>query len=164
MNELTAFTNEFRRYRGLGEKALARLDGEALNRVLAEETNSAAMLVRHISGNLKSRFTNFLTEDGEKPWRDRDAEFDERHYRRDEIDQLWSEGWTVLEAALSQLGAGDLERTVTIRGEALTVREALARAVAHLAYHVGQIVLLARLLVSPGDWESLSIPKHRSAD
>jgi uncharacterized damage-inducible protein DinB len=162
MNELEAILNEFRRYRTLAEKSIARLDEERLNQVPGESTNSVAMLTRHLGGNLRSRFTNFLTEDGEKPWRNRDDEFAQRHYLREEIDAIWSDGWRALEDAVSQLSADDLDRTVEIRGVPLTVHEALARSVSHVAYHVGQVVLIARLLTRPDEWESLSIPPGKS--
>lgn len=158
MDELNAFITEFQRYRALGEKTLARLEEGALNQPPAEATNSIAMLVRHLSGNLQSRFMNFLTEDGEKEWRDRDAEFSEARYSKAQVEQLWMDGWRVVDETMNQLSATDLDRTVRIRGVPLSVHEALARSVAHLAYHVGQIVLIARLLAPKGAWESLSIP------
>jgi uncharacterized damage-inducible protein DinB len=159
MTELDAIRNEYNRYRTLAEKAFGPLNEHAVNQLLAEETNSVAMLVRHISGNLQSRFTNFLTEDGEKPERDRDAEFAERAYTKEELEQLWAKGWEVLDGALATLTVDDLGRTVQIRGVSLSVNEALARSVTHLSYHVGQIVLIARILTKPGQWESLSIPR-----
>jgi hypothetical protein len=155
------FRAEYVRYRQLAEKALAQMPDSELNHVLAPEGNSAAMIVRHMSGNLVSRFTNFLTEDGEKPDRDRDREFDERPYSRDEVDALWAKGFAVLDDALAPLGDADLERTVTIREQPMTVHAALSRSLAHLAYHVGQIVLLARIGAA-GPWESLSIPRNKS--
>jgi uncharacterized damage-inducible protein DinB len=163
MTELDAIRNEYNRYRTLAEKAFGPLNEHAVNQLLAEETNSVAMLVRHISGNLQSRFTNFLTEDGEKPERDRDAEFAERAYTKEELEQLWAKGWEVLDGALATLTVDDLGRTVQIRGVSLSVNEALARSVTHLSYHVGQIVLIARILTKPGQWESLSIPRGESA-
>jgi uncharacterized damage-inducible protein DinB len=159
MNELDAIRNEYNRYRTLAEKAFGQLNDHAINQLLAVETNSVAMLVRHISGNLQSRFTNFLTEDGEKPERNRDAEFAERAYTKEELEQLWAKGWEVLDGAVDTLTVDDLRRTVQIRGVSLSVNEALARSVTHLAYHVGQIVLIARILTKPGQWESLSIPR-----
>lgn len=162
MNELQAITNEFRRYRTLAEKSFARLDEDALNQLLAESTNSVAMLIRHLGGNLKSRFTDFLTEDGEKPWRNRDSEFAKSRYLKEELDGVWSDGWRALDDAVSQLSPEDLDRTVQIRGVSLTVHEALARSVSHVAYHVGQIVLIARVLTKPGGWDSLSIPPGQS--
>lgn len=161
MNELEAFRSEFRRYRQLGEKALAQVGDDTINRVLVEETNSIAMILRHVGGNLVSRFTDFLTTDGEKPWRNRDSEFQEVAYARSEAETFWREGWTILEETLAQLTPADLDRQVTIRGVALSVHEALARSVAHIAYHVGQIVLLARL-AKGAEWDSLSIPRGES--
>ena len=155
------FRSEHTRYRQLAEKALAQMPDAALNQVPSTDSNSAAMIVRHISGNLISRFTNFLTEDGEKPSRDRDAEFVERPYSRAEIDELLRKGYAVLEDALASLTDDDLARTVTIRQQPLTVHAALSRSLAHAAYHVGQIVLLARTTAA-GPWQSLSIPKGQS--
>jgi hypothetical protein len=155
------FRAQYTSYRQLAEKALAQMPDSELNRVLSPEGNSAAMIVRHMSGNLISRFTNFLTEDGEKPNRDRDREFDERPFSRAEVNALWAKGFAVLDDALAPLGDGDLQRTVTIRQQPMTVHAALTRSLAHLAYHVGQIVLLARIHAA-GPWESLSIPRGQS--
>ena len=155
------FRSEYARYRQLAEKALAQMPDSELNRVPAPDANSAAMIVRHVSGNLISRFTNFLTEDGEKPNRDRDREFDERSYTRAEVTELWAKGFAALDEALAPLTDADLERTVAIRQQPMTVHAALSRSLAHLAYHVGQIVLLARIHAA-GPWESLSIPKGQS--
>ena len=155
------FRAQYANYRQLAEKALAQMPDAELNRVLAPEGNSAAMIVRHVSGNFISRFTNFLTEDGEKPNRDRDREFDERPYSRTEVNELWAKGFAVLDAALAPLGEDDLERTVTIRQQPMSVHAALTRSIAHLAYHVGQIVLLARIHAA-GPWDSLSIPRNKS--
>ncbi|HEY9231831.1 MAG TPA: DUF1572 family protein, partial [Blastocatellia bacterium] len=120
-------------------------------------------IVRHISGNLRSRFTDFLTSDGEKPWRDRDAEFADLTYDRQAVEQMWAEGFQVVENELATLTDADLDRQVTIRNVPHTVHEALCRSVAHTAYHVGQIVLLARIL-NQGDWQWISIPKGKSQD
>lgn len=133
----------------------------SLDRVPSPEGNSAAMIVRHVSGNLVSRFTNFLTEDGEKPDRDRDREFDERPYTRVELDEMWKRAWSVVDANVGQLTDVDLSRTVTIRQQPMTVHAALSRSLAHVAYHVGQIVLLARENADH-DWQSLSIPRGGS--
>lgn len=119
------------------------------------------MIVRHINGNLRSRFTDFLTSDGEKPWRNRDGEFETRTYTPSEIDQLWKEGWDLLESELNALSNEDLSREIALRGIPITVHEALARALAHMSYHVGQIVLLARILTD-SEWEWISIPKGES--
>ncbi|MDR1990508.1 MAG: DUF1572 domain-containing protein [Acidobacteriaceae bacterium] len=155
------FIDEYERYRLIGERALAQVSGDGLNRVVAPDGNSVAMLVRHISGNFTSRFTNFLTSDGEKPWRNRDDEFAEGTYSRAEVDETWTAGWRVLNAELRNLTEDDLARTVTIRGQALTVHAALSRSLAHVAMHVGQIVLLARILATK-DWQWISIPKGQS--
>lgn len=158
-----SFVAEFRRYRVTAEKALAQLPDGALNRVTAPDGNSAAMLVRHLSGNLTSRFTDFLTSDGEKPWRQRDAEFAEREYDRRELETMWEDAWDLVDRELEKLSDCHLNLQVTIRGQCLTVHAALARALAHVAYHVGQIVLLARTL-GPEEWRWISIPKGRSEE
>ena len=155
------FRSEYTRYRQLSEKALAQMPDDRLDHVPSDEGNSAAMIVRHVSGNLVSRFTNFLTEDGEKPDRDRDREFDERSYTRAEVNELWAKGFAAVDDALAGIGDADLERTVTIRQQPMTVHAALSRSVAHVAYHVGQIVLLARIHAA-GPWQSLSIPRGQS--
>ena len=164
MNEMIdSYRSEFRRYRATAEMAIKQLSDEDLNRVLFPDGNSVAMLVRHISGNLLSRFTDFLASDGEKPWRDRDREFDERDYSRPEVESMWHEGWAVLEDTLSTLSDDDLSRSVRIRGDEWSVDAALARSLAHISYHVGQIVLLARM-GRPRPWEWISVPKGKSAD
>ena len=154
------FAVEFRRYRDLADKAMAQVPDDALNRVPGPDANSIAMIVRHISGNLRSRFTDFLTTDGEKPWRDRDSEFVERPYTRDELREMWNASWTIVDAQLGALTDAHLQQIVTIRGVKASVQEALCRATAHIAYHAGQIVLLCRMYGS-GDWTSLSIPKRK---
>lgn len=158
---LAPIVKTFHDYRTYAEKALAQVSDEALNRVPHPDGNSLGMQVRHVSGNLISRFTNFLTEDGEKPWRNRDGEFEERAYTREEVDEMWRKGWEVLDAALESLTDADLQRTVRIRGETHTVEEALIRSLTHLAYHVGQIVLLARVEQKEA-WDWISIPKGQS--
>ncbi len=158
---ISDFPYEFTRYKESAEKAIAQVDDDALNRVVATEGNSIAMIVRHISGNLQSRFTDFLTTDGEKPWRRRDDEFVTRTYARGDVERMWAEGWQVLERTLAGLSDADLDRTVTLRGEALSVHAALCRALVHIGYHVGQIVLLARMLATD-DWRWITIPKRQS--
>jgi uncharacterized damage-inducible protein DinB len=155
------FRSEFERYRIIAEKALAQIPDSALDTVLAPDGNSAAMIVRHMSGNLVSRFTNFLTEDGEKPSRDRDSEFADRTYDRAEMDAMWKKGWSVVENTVANLSDEDLRRTVTIREQPLTVHAALARAISHQAYHAGQLVLIARITADAG-WKWISIPKGQS--
>ncbi|MBI3424546.1 MAG: DUF1572 family protein [Acidobacteria bacterium] len=159
---LKDFLDEYERYKVLGERALQQIPDAELNRILYADGNSAAMLVRHISGNFRSRFTDFLMTDGEKPWRDREAEFAAVEYARQQMDELWAQGWEVLLRELSALRPADLSLSVTIRGQAFTVHEALCRSLAHVAMHVGQLILLARLL-HQGEWQWISIPKGQSA-
>jgi uncharacterized damage-inducible protein DinB len=155
------FRSEYARWRSTAEQAIAQMPDDALNHVPSPEGNSVAMLVRHVSGNLVSRFTNFLSEDGEKPDRDRDAEFAERLYTRVEVDEMMRRGFSALDSALASLTDADVTRTVTIRGQAMTVHAALARSLAHIANHMGQIVLLAKITVG-SPWQSLSIPRGQS--
>ncbi len=124
--------------------------------------NSIVTIVWHVAGNLKSRFTDFLTSDGEKAWRDRDSEFLAREVSRKELQAKWEDGWRMLFAALGNLTDADLGRTVTIRGEPHTVAQALHRSLAHASYHVGQIVFVAKALRG-ADWRYLSIPPGQSA-
>lgn len=155
------FIDEYARYRAMGEKAMEQVSDDALNRVIVPNGNSIAMLVRHMGGNLVSRFTDFLTADGEKPWRNRDDEFAEGEYSRAVVDEAWTTGWNVLEAELKKLTDDDLERLVTIRNQELSVHAALSRSLAHVSMHVGQIILLARMLASH-EWRWISIPKGQS--
>jgi len=153
----------FRNYKALGEKALAQTPDEALDAELDANSNSIAVVVKHVGGNLRSRFRDFLTSDGEKPDRHRDSEFElSGPASRAQVMQWWDDGWTILLRQIDALTPADLTRTVTIRGEAFLVAEALNRSVTHIAYHVGQIVYLARHFAGPS-WRSLSIPKGESA-
>lgn len=154
---------EFLRYKELGEKSISQLEEQDLSRDLAGDANSIATICWHISGNLKSRFTDFLTSDGEKPWRHRDEEFAARSVTRDELLSKWNEGWSVLIDALSSLTDDQLEQTVKIRSQPLTVAAALHRSLAHVSYHIGQIVYIAKS-IRGADWNSLSIPRGQSAD
>ena len=158
---IESIRGEFVRYKALAEAAIAQVDEAELSREPAADGNSIATVCWHVSGNLRSRFTDFLTSDGEKPWRNRDGEFDARRVTREELLQKWETGWAVLQAALAELGDGQLERTITIRGQALRVDEALHRSLAHTAYHCGQIVLLAKNARGAA-WRSLSIPRGQS--
>jgi hypothetical protein len=155
----------YRMYKDLGERAIAQVESDRdLLRQLDPESNSIAVIVKHVAGNLRSRFRDFLTTDGEKPDRNRDAEFVvEDPVSREEILRWWNDGWSVVLRSVESLTPADLERTVRIRGEELLVVEALNRSVTHTAYHVGQIVYVARHLAA-AKWQSLSIPKGRSAD
>jgi len=156
------FTQEFRRYKKMLEDAVAQLDDEALFTRLGPGENSVADLWKHLAGNLRSRFTNFLDEDGEKPWRDREAEFDASGSSRGELERAWGEAWAILEREALALYEEDRSRRITIRGVDFSVEEALARSLAHLAYHVGQILLLGRHLKGPA-WRFLTIPPGQSA-
>jgi hypothetical protein len=156
------FRSEYDKYRVMGTKAIGQVSDAALNIMPFDDGNSIGMIVRHISGNFASRFTDFLTSDGEKQWRDRDDEFTERVFSRADVDGLWRDGWAVLDQQLTMLSDTDLHRTVTIRGQPLTVHAALTRSLAHVASHVGQVVLLARMHAGK-QWKSLSIPRGESA-
>jgi hypothetical protein len=151
---------EYRRYKGYAEKTFDQLSDDELVRVPAAEGNSVAILVWHVAGNLKSRFTEFLTEDGEKPWRQRESEFEERKVTQPQLRAKWEEGFSVLFEALGALGDDDLAKRVAIRGEDLAVHEALHRSLAHTASHVGQIVLLGKTMRGAG-WRTLTIPRVR---
>jgi uncharacterized damage-inducible protein DinB len=153
---------EYLRYKTLAEGAIDQLGDVDLSREGASGGNSIAVLCWHISGNLKSRFTDFLTTDGEKPWRDREEEFRARAVTRSELLEKWNDGWTVLLDALSRLRVDDLGKTVTVRNQPLIVHEALHRSLAHTAYHVGQIVYIAKEFRG-GAWNYLSIPPGQSA-
>ena len=158
---VVAMRAEFLRYKALGEKAIAQLGEQDLSTSPPGGGNSIAVICWHLSGNLRSRFTDFLTTDGEKPWRRRDEEFESRQVTRDELKAKWDQGWSVLLGTLDGLDDTHLDASVTIRGQGLLVREALLRALAHVSYHVGQIVYAAKAI--RGDaWESLSIPVGQS--
>jgi len=159
---LVDIVRTFRNYKALGDGALSQVSDADLHTRLDTDANSVALIVKHLAGNLRSRFTDFLTSDGEKPDRDRDAEFEmPERVSRDVVVGWWEDGWAIALASLESLKAGDLERTVTIRGEPFFVVEALNRLAAHTAYHVGQVVLLAKHFAGP-KWTSLSIPKGQS--
>jgi uncharacterized damage-inducible protein DinB len=158
---LSSIEAEYRRYEALAEQAVAQLDEHELA-AADDGGNSVATIAWHVSGNLVSRFTDFLTTDGEKPWREREGEFAARRVTREELGARAANGWRVLFDTLAQLEDADLARTVTIRGRPLTVAEALHRSLAHTAYHVGQIVLRARALRGER-WRFLSIPPGGSA-
>lgn len=154
---------QLRKYKGLAEAAIAQVAPDDLFRTIDPESNSIAIVMKHVSGNMRSRWRDFLTTDGEKPDRRRDREF-EREPGDDPgtIRARWEEGWRLAFAAIEPLRDADLERIVTVRGEPHTVFEAIARQLTHYAYHVGQIVTLARHFAGPR-WRSLSIPKGESA-
>jgi len=153
----------FRYYKKLAEDAMAQVTDEELIQALDTEANSIALIVKHMAGNMRSRWRDFLTTDGEKPDRNRDSEFVEPPATREQLRALWEEGWGVVFGALEPLTDADLGRTVLIRNEPHSVMQAINRQIAHYAYHVGQIVALAKHF--RGDsWKSLSVPKNKSAD
>lgn len=153
----------FRYYKKLGEEAMAQATDEQLFAALDPESNSIAIIVKHIAGNMRSRWTDFLTSDGEKPDRHRDTEFEDAPPSREALMTLWEAGWDRVFGALEPLSDADLRRTVTIRGEAHSVMQAINRQIAHYACHVGQIILLAKHL-QHDRWRSLSIPRGKSAE
>jgi len=152
---------EYRRYKALAESALEQAPEPALSEPGPSGGNSLATICWHVSGNLQSRFTDFLTSDGEKPWRQREEEFAARTVTRAELMAKWNLGWDALLATLTDLTDPDLAKTVTIRGQALTVHEALHRSLAHTSYHVGQIVYVAHAIRGQ-EWRYLSIPPGQS--
>ena len=161
---LADIRRSFRNYRTLAETALAHIDDGHLTATLGTDDNSIAVIMQHVAGNLRSRFTDFLTADGEKPNRDRDAEFESHPgVSRDALMSVWNAAWDVLLHEIDALTPGDLEKTVQIRREPFGVVEALGRSVTHTAYHVGQIVFLAKHFAGE-NWTSLSIPKGRSRE
>jgi len=158
---LTEVVRVLRQYKTLADRALAHAGPDAVFRALDPESNSIAIILQHMAGNMRSRWTDFLTTDGEKPDRNRDAEFEvEAGVTLDRLRADWEDGWRRLFGALEQLGPDDLLRTITIRGEPLTVLEAIERATAHYTYHVGQIVFLAKHLRSRA-WQTLSEPRRK---
>lgn len=160
---LNSVVKQFKYYKMLGEKAMEQLQEEQLFRKYNEESNSIAILVNHITGNILSRFTDFLTTDGEKPWRNRDAEFTNPFNSKEELMNRWNEGWECLLKTLEQLSDADLERIVYIRNDGHTVIEAINRQLAHYPYHIGQMVFVAKMLKNE-DWQTLSIARNKSAD
>ncbi|HEU5351114.1 MAG TPA: DUF1572 family protein [Terracidiphilus sp.] len=153
----------FRQQKRLAEGAIAQVADDELYAVLDAEANSIAILMKHMTGNMRSRWTNFLTSDGEKLTRNRDSEFEEPAATRNALLAEWEAGWGCLFAALEPLTDADLTRTITIRGEAHSVMQAINRQVAHYAQHTGQIILLAKHFAG-GHWQSLSVPRGKSAD
>lgn len=160
-NILPAFIRSFRDTKLLADRAVAQLPDDKMNVALDPRTNSIQVIMRHVGGNLRSRWTDFLTSDGEKPWRLRDEEFSGRPFSRAETLADWESGWQCLFRALESLDPKDLDLTVTIRGEPLSVPAACSRSLAHCGYHAGQIVMIARILA--GDrWTTLTIPRGGS--
>lgn len=156
-------TDILRYYKRLGEKAIEQASDEALVANPDPESNSIAIIVKHLAGNMRSRWTDFLTSDGEKPGRNRDSEFETPPQTRAEILALWEAGWKIVLDSLVPLTDNDLSRTVLIRGERHSVMQAINRQIAHYAYHIGQIVYIAKHHCADR-WKSLSIPRGKSSD
>jgi hypothetical protein len=154
----------FKNYKTLAEKSFAQLNNDKEFHYAPDaESNSIAVIIKHLSGNMISRWTDFLTTDGEKPNRNRDSEFIDGTETREQLMLLWDKGWEVFLNTLHSLTPNDLMKTITIRSEGLTVMQALNRQTAHYAYHVGQIVFIAKHIKN-SSWQSLSIPKNKSIE
>jgi hypothetical protein len=148
-------------YKELGDKTFVQLNEWDFHYQPNDESNSIATIIQHLSGNMLSRWTNFLTEDGEKDWRKRDEEFDVHQYTKEQLVELWEKGWSCFLDTLGSLKKKDLKKTVTIRQEELTVIDAINRQLAHYPYHIGQIIFLAKIIKNK-NWQNLSIPKGNS--
>lgn len=160
---LESVKKQFLYYKTLGEKAMDQLEPKQLFISVNEDTNSIATIIKHISGNMLSRWTDFLTSDGEKEWRNRDAEFENDLQSKEEVIETWNKGWDVFLDALNNLKPEQLSEIIYIRNEGHTVIEAINRQLAHYPYHIGQIVFYAKQLKN-SSWESLSIPKNKSGN
>lgn len=160
---LESVKKQFLYYKTLGEKAIEQLEPSQIFVSVNEDTNSIAAIIKHISGNMLSRWTNFLTSDGEKEWRNRDAEFENDLQSKEEVLQVWNKGWECLLDALNSLKPEQLSHIIYIRNEGHTVIEAINRQLAHYPYHVGQIVFYAKQLKN-SEWNSLSIPRNKSGN
>ncbi|MBW1656310.1 DUF1572 family protein [Flavobacterium quisquiliarum] len=160
---LESVKKQFLYYKMLGEKAIDQLEPSQLFVSFNDDTNSIATIIKHISGNMLSRWTNFLTSDGEKEWRNRDAEFENYLQSKEEVLEVWNKGWDCLENALESLKPEQLSDIIYIRNEGHTVIEAINRQLAHYPYHIGQIVFYAKQLKN-SEWNSLSIPKNKSGN
>ncbi|RYE37703.1 MAG: DUF1572 domain-containing protein [Sphingobacteriales bacterium] len=158
---LTSVIKQFEYYKMLGEKAMAQVPDEALFWQHNTESNSIAVIVKHLSGNMCSRFTDFLTSDGEKPWRNRDGEFEFAASTREEVMEVWQLGWECVLDTLHNLTSAHLDLITYIRNDVHTVLEAINRQLAHYPYHIGQMVLIAKM-VKGAEWKSLSIPRNQS--
>ena len=165
----TSYLNDsidlFRYYKKLAERALAQCPEEGLLSTLDEESNCIAIIVKHMAGNMRSRWRNFLTTDGEKPDRNRDSEFEEPPKTRAELMEMWENGWNYIFDALEGLQEADLTRTVTIRTEPHSVMQAINRQMAHYSYHVGQITFLAKhFAAQQGKWTAVTVPRNKSTE
>jgi hypothetical protein len=160
---LSSAIKRLKYYKELGDKTFAQLSEADFHFTPAEECNSIAVIIQHMHGNMLSRWTDFLTSDGEKEWRKRDAEFEEQSVNKKQLLLLWEEGWKCFFDAVESLSDSDLEKTVYIRTRPLSVIDAINRQLAHYPYHVGQIIYSAKIIRNK-NWQSLSVPKGRSAE
>ena len=160
---IASVKNQFTQYKNLGEKAIEQVPDEKIYWQYNPETNSIAIIVKHLAGNMLSRFTDFFTSDGEKKWRNRDGEFENEIMRREKLMTLWNEGWDCLFNVLNSLSSEDLEKKVLIRNEEHTVMEAINRQLTHYASHIGQIIFIAKM-VADTQWKTLSIPRRSSRE
>src|SRR5437762_6198623 len=158
---LTTVIKRVKYYKDLGEKTFAQLEEKDLHWQPSSESNSIAVIVQHMNGNMLSRWTNFLTEDGEKNWRERDEEFEDVLTTKDAVLNAWNKGWRCVFDAVEGLQPDDVMKTITIRSQDLLVVDAIVRQLDHYGYHVGQIVYIGRMIKDEG-WQSLSIPKNKS--
>src|SRR5215213_8632297 len=160
---LESVIKRFNDYKNLGERTFAQLNDADMHYQPDKESNSIAIIIQHLHGNMISRWTNFLTEDGEKEWRKRDDEFEVHRFTKQQLIEKWNEGWKAVLDSLQSLTENDLSKTITIRSQPLNVVDAINRQMAHYSYHVGQIVYLGRW-IREDDWKSLSIPKNKSQE
>jgi hypothetical protein len=160
---LSSAVAQFNAYRALGEKAMAQMQDDTLFWQYNPESNSVAIIVKHLAGNMVSRWTDIFNTDGEKEWRDRDAEFVNSSSSREDLMAVWEKGWNCLFEALNSLQESDLQKTIYIRNEPHSVMDAINRQLTHYASHIGQIIYIGKM-VNSENWTSLSIPRNRSAD
>lgn len=158
---LPSAIKQFEYYKSLGDKTISQLTFEELKKEFADDSNSIAIIIKHLVGNMLSRWTNFLSKDGEKEWRKRDEEFIDNFKSKTELLEAWNNGWNCLFEAIKPLSKNNLEEVIYIRNQGHSVTEAINRQMMHYAYHIGQIVFLGKLIIG-SDWESLSIPKGQS--
>ena len=161
MSSIGSLIKQFKYYQLLGEKTFEQIGDDQLNWQYNTQSNSIGVIIQHLNGNMLSRFTDFLTSDGEKTWRNRETEFEEKNLSRSDLMNLWQKGWDCLFKAIGDLTDEDLGRIVLVRNQQHTVEEAINRQLAHYAYHIGQIVYIGRMAAGD-DWKSLSIPKGQS--
>lgn len=161
-NYLDSVTKLMGYYKKLGDQALEQVNEDEIQLSPNEASNSIAMIVQHMHGNMMSRWTNFLTEDGEKAWRKRDEEFEQQDLDKKKLLALWEEGWNCVFDVLKSLEPADLQKTITIRQEPMTAMDAINRQLAHYPYHVGQMIYIGKTFRSSG-WKNLSMPKRPSA-